>query len=167
MSQLWLIIWRFQPLHKWHLLLIETSLRENPATLILIGSINKDDTENPYDYNIRKEFLQTELSWENISIGWLIDVPGDAEWIDQILSFIPEQVQNIHLYCGDKKHDSAVQSLLKVQDILPYTLTIHEIPRSIIPISATEIRRWISEKQYKKLSQYVGEKTLQKIKSYW
>ncbi len=61
MISLWLIIWRFQPLHRGHILLIEKSLNENPATLVLIGSSENKDEKNPYSYVQRKEFILWEF----------------------------------------------------------------------------------------------------------
>lgn len=163
MTSLWLIIWRFQPFHKGHLLLVETSLRENPATLILIGSINRKDDSNPYSYEFRKEIIQTELLDKKISIWWLPDFPDDVSWWEYILTYIPEKVDNIVLYCWDKENDSAVQSILDLQSSFPFRIEIREIPRSIIPISATEVRKKMKEGNSEDLENFLSKKTLKKL----
>lgn len=160
MNSIWLIIWRFQPLHKGHSLLIEKSLVDNPATLILVGSINKTDENNPYDYELRKSMIQAEFSEDSVSLWALPDFPDDEQWKDFILSYIPDSVKKLTLYCWDVKNDSAVRSLLSQQAALPFTLIIKEIPRSIIPVSATQIREWIQSDNAQNLKKYLSKKTL-------
>lgn len=160
MNSLWLIIWRFQPLHKGHLLLIETSLKENPASLVLIGSVNKDDAYNPYSYETRKSMMQGEVSSSELSIWALPDFPDDFTWKNFILSHIPDTVSQVTLYCWDTENDSAVNSLLAFKDTLPFKLKVKEIPRSIIPVSATQVRKWIIAWNKEKLNEYISEKTL-------
>ena len=163
MTSLWLIIWRFQPFHKGHLLLVETSLRENPATLILIGSINRQDDSNPYSYEFRKEIIEAELHDKKVSIWWLPDFSDDASWWEYILTYIPEKVDRIILYCWDKENDSAVQSILDLQSSFPFQIEIREIPRSIIPISATQVRQKLREGRQEELKDFLNEKTLKKL----
>ena len=164
MSEIWLIIWRFQPLHVGHLLLIETSLKETPATLVLIGSINKCDKGNPYSYELRREMILWEINDSKLSLWWLSDTPNDKEWVKQLISYIPKQVSVCKLYCGDKKLDSAVQSLLALKDTLDFQIEIIEIPRSIVSVSATDVRKWIQEKNHSKLNKYLKKNTLKILK---
>ncbi len=160
MSTLWLIIWRFQPLHAGHKLLIQTSLRDNSATLVLVWSSNKQDKQNPYDYITRKKIIENEFPNEKIFLWALPDFPDDLQWRDCILSYIPDQVDQLKLYCWDIQNDSAAISLLNLQDSLPFNLLLKEIPRSIIPVSASQVRDWIQEWNTKQLKKYLGEKTL-------
>lgn len=164
MSKLWLIIWRFQPLHIGHLLLIEKSLQDNPATLVLIWSSQICNADNPYSYELRKKFFTRELSEEKISYWALPDFPDDIKWKDFIFKYIPETISEINIYCWDRKNDSAIASLLRLQDSIPIKLNIIEIPRSIIPISATQIRSWIKEKQYEKLRKYIPSSVMHALK---
>lgn len=163
MQTLWIIIWRFQPLHKGHLLLINTSLRQQEKTLIFIGSSNKSNAENPYSYNTRKEIIKEEIQWNWFKIEELPDFPSDLEWKNKILEYIPKQITKIVLYCWDQINDSAVKSLKKLEDILPFELDIIEIPRSIIPVSATQVREWIKKNNIQEVKKYLWEKTLDKI----
>jgi citrate lyase synthetase len=68
------------------------------------------------------------------------------------------------LYCGDKKLDSAVQSLLALKDTLDFQIEIIEIPRSIVSVSATDVRKWIQEKNHSKLNKYLKKNTLKILK---
>ena len=159
MNSFWLIIWRFQPLHLGHELLIESSLKENQTTLILIGSVNKKDSQNPYSYQDRKNLIEYIYS-KNILIWDLPDFPSDEQWIKYILSYLPKDIKEVTLYCWDIKNDSAVKSLKSSEIQLPFTLDIKEIPRSIIPVSATQVREWISLWDSKQLQKYLSKKTL-------
>ena len=163
MSKIWLIIWRFQPLHIGHKLLIETSLKENPATLVLIWSSNKHDSYNPFSYNLRKDCIHSEFSGSQVSIWSLPDFSTDEKWINFIKLYIPDFVTDIILYCWDEKNDSAIQTMCRFQNTFHFSLHIKEIPRSIIPISATQVRSWIEQKNTSQLSKYVWEKTLSKL----
>ena len=159
MTTIGLIIWRFQPIHLGHELLIHTSIKENVDTLVLVGSINKQDTLNPYSFNFRKEIIQ-EIFENKVSVWGLPDFPSDSEWKDMILSYIPDETTRVILYCWDVKQDSAVQALLSLEYTLPFTLTIQEIPRSTIPVSSTQVRNWITKKDTKNLQKYLSKKTL-------
>jgi len=163
MRKIWLIIWRFQPLHIGHKLLIQTSIKENPATLVLIGSSNKNDSFNPYSYELRKDCILSEFQESSLSIWALPDFESDIEWINFLKNYIPDSVTRIQLYCGDKKNDSAIQTLLSFQSNCDFCLNICEIPRWTIPISATKVRKWIQEKNISEVSKYVGKKTLSKL----
>ena len=159
MKSIWLIIWRFQPLHLWHHLLIEQSLRENPATLVLIGSSNISDSQNPYSYETRREIIQANFQDASLSIWPLPDTPNDRVWIQEIINNIPKTNTHIHIYCGDTQNDSAVQVILAHKDIFPCKIEIHEIPRSTIDISASQIREWKQSWQESKVQKYVSHET--------
>lgn len=163
MSEIGLIIWRFQPLHKGHILLIEKSLEQNPASLVLIGSTNKSDEENPYSFELRKELIEGEFPTQTIYIWRLPDFPNDTDWVNCILSYIPERVSHLRLYCGDIRNDSAVKSLKEHESILPFTLEIIEIPRSVLKISATQVRAFIKENNSQKLEEYLGKYSYKKL----
>ena len=163
-NTLWLIIWRFQPLHKGHIKLIETSLGENPATLVLIGSVNKNDEKNPYSFKERKDFILWEFTKEKLSIASLPDFQKDTDWIHHILLHIPEQITNCNIYCGDKSNDYAVQVLEKLRSTLPFTLNIIEIDRKIFPVSGTWVRKYLEQNDILKLRSVLWKETLKNIK---
>lgn len=164
MSQIGIIIWRFQPLHTWHLLLIEKSLKENHKTIIFIGSVNKSDEKNPFSFDLRKECIEWEFGGENIDIFKLPDFPSDEEWIQHVLLPIPKNIKLCNIYCGDKEKDSAIISILKHSNLFPFKIQVTEIPRSIINISATEIRDFLSHNHEWKLKKYLWDFTYSKLK---
>ena len=165
MPTLWLIIWRFQPVHKGHIQLIESSLRENPETLILVGSSNTTDSRNPYSFERRKDFILWEFPESQITIQALPDFPEDSDWIEHILTHIPENTETCNLYCGDKNQDYAVQVLGNFQDILPFQLNIREIDRNILPISGTQIRENLKHNETQELKKSLWEKTFRAFTS--
>lgn len=161
MSKIWCIIWRFQPLHSGHSLLIETSIRENDATYVIIGSSNKHNIHNPYSAEFRKSLISQNFPKNSIHIWVLADFPNDIQWKDALLLQIPKNIKVVTLYCWDTQNDSAVQSLVSLENTLPFTLIVREIPRSIIPVSASEIREWIMKKNIKKIQKYLSPTTIQ------
>jgi len=163
MDDLALIIWRFQPFHKGHKLLVDTALSQCKSVLILIWSSNTTNTENPYSFSLRKEIIETEFSEEQIFIWALPDFENDEDWMKYIISYIPNTVSSIKLYCGDKKNDSAIKTLIKHKDMIHSDYEIVEIPRSIIPISASKVREIILKEEYSKLEEYLLPSTIAKI----
>lgn len=163
MQDLGIIIWRFQPFHKWHKLLVDTALSECKSILILIWSSNKEDTNNPYSYELRKDIIDTEISDEKVFVSNLPDFDDDKEWMKYILSYIPKIVNSCTIYCGDEQNDSAVKTIHEYKDMLYFDYTIKEIPRSIIPISATQVRELIMNNSFDLLDQYLLESTIEKL----
>ncbi|MFH0832501.1 MAG: adenylyltransferase/cytidyltransferase family protein [Candidatus Aenigmatarchaeota archaeon] len=52
---------RFQPLHRGHLHAIKSVLKKFDKVVIMIGSINKSDENNPYSFLKRKKMLNAAL----------------------------------------------------------------------------------------------------------
>lgn len=165
MNSIWIIIWRFQPLHNGHNLLIEAALKENISTTIFIGSANITNIQNPYSFELRKEIISRNFTNEPLYIESLPDFETDEPWIQHILSHLPKNLQRVILYCGDKQADSAIKSITKLQDILPFKVKIVEIPRSIIPVSATQIRSALENNNSDFLSTYLSKITRNILKN--
>lgn len=166
MQTLWLIIWRFQPLHKGHELLIQTAIKDCSQVIILLGSSNKNNKNNPYSFKQRKEIIEEVFVEKKVSIFPLPDFQSDNEWKDKIVSYIPQSFQEVNLYCWDKLQDSAVITLQNLKNTLPFTLSIIEIPRSIIHVSASEVREWLENTSSDKLQRFLSEKTIEKLAIY-
>ena len=165
MQDLGIIIGRFQPFHKWHKLLFDTAIAECKSVLVLIGSSNKTDTNNPYSYELRKEIIEAEISGDTVFIWDLPDFDTDGEWIRYILSYIPQAVNSCTLYCGDESHDSAVAAIISSKESFHFDFIIKEIPRSIIPISATQVRKYIKNWENEKLEDFLLPSTIEKVLS--
>jgi len=165
MSEIWLIIWRFQPFHNGHKLLIDTSLNENESTLVLIWSSNVVNDDNPYNYDLRKKIIQANNIDQKINIQALPDFPDDLQWGTSILKSIPKNTTILSIYFWDKNSDSAIKSIKSIQHIFPYKINYIEIPRSIIPISATQIRKALQNNDLKILNTYLSKVSKNIIKN--
>jgi len=161
MSDIWLIIWRFQPFHNGHKLLIDTSLSENKSTLVLIWSSNVANSDNPYSYDLRKKIIKANIKDQAININALPDFPDDVQWWEYILSYIPKDTEAITLYFWDENSDSAIKSIKNMQNIFPCRIIFKEIPRSIIPISATQVREAITNQNNDFLNVNLSKNTLE------
>lgn len=165
MSTIWCIIWRFQPLHNGHNLLIEASLANNDQNIIFIGSSNVINQQNPYNFEIRKKILQQNFQDNILDIHRLPDTQTDDIWIQNIILQIPITASLVKLYCGDQDKDSAIISIKNLRDILPFDIEIIEIPRSIIPISATQIRMALNNNNITFLKKYLSKTTINIVKN--
>jgi len=147
-------------------MIVETMLTENKMNIILIGSINKQDSKNIFDFEKRKAFILKSLPHtDSLKIYGIPDFSTDTEWLETLLT-IPEiqQAKDIILYCGDKENDYAVQAISTQKDIFQgKTLTIHEISRDILPISGTQVRENISLKNIKKLQESIPKNVFEDI----
>ena len=61
-----LLIGRFQPFHNGHLYLIKEALQSVDRLIIGIGSSNVQNEDNPFDYETRKEMIQTVFAYESL-----------------------------------------------------------------------------------------------------
>lgn len=159
------IIWRFQPLHNGHNLLIEASLKENKKTIVFIGSSNIINQQNPYNFEIRKRIIHQNFVNDAIEIYSLPDAITDEVWIQNIISHIPGITTNLKLYCGDQGTDSAIISIKKLEPQLPFNIEIIEIPRSIIPVSATQIRSAFKSTNMTFLKKHLSKVTIDTLKN--
>jgi len=88
-----LFIGRFQPFHKGHLFVMKKVFPKMEKLIIGIGSANKSDADNPLDFCMRKEVLETVITKE----GWkdwvekivpLDDCESDDEWLENAMSAV-------------------------------------------------------------------------------
>lgn len=87
------LIGRFQPFHFGHAWLIEKSLEKFERIIILIGSSNIKDLNNPWNFDTRKKMVEKFLKESGlhdrvIKIESVIDVPSDDKWLEIALSKI-------------------------------------------------------------------------------
>lgn len=85
-----LIVGRFQPFHKGHLFLLLKSGEICDNIIIGVGSTNKKNIDNPYNYKTRKKMLIEVIKKENLGnkvkkIIPLKDIPNDNEWLKNVL----------------------------------------------------------------------------------
>lgn len=88
--KLGLVIGRFQPFHKGHQYLIEESLKISEKIIIGIGSANKSDAKNPWNWEERKKVIAAFLKHEGLytkvkDIIPLYDNPDDDVWFQNLV----------------------------------------------------------------------------------
>lgn len=85
-----LIIGRFQPFHKGHLYLIKKALKEVESLIIGVGSVNRTNNNNPFNFQIRKKHLETSLKRKKLikkikKIVPVDDYPdNDDLWLEEL-----------------------------------------------------------------------------------
>jgi nicotinamide-nucleotide adenylyltransferase len=81
-----IFIGKFQPLHKGHMSVIETAMKEVDHLIIGIGSSDKHHTDtNPFNGAERMEIIESSVNG-NFSIVEIPDLNNDALWLNYIES---------------------------------------------------------------------------------
>lgn len=162
MQDVWVIIWRFSPLHLWHISLINYSLKNYDKTIIIIWSAEKVDERNPYSLNERLEIIKREFS-NNLTIDYLNDSTGDEEWINNLQNIINKYSvfsDKINFLWWDLKNDYAIKVINEYLDKFSYKkIYFYEKNRLEIPISATIIRDLIKRNNIKEAKKWLSKKT--------
>ncbi|HDJ96757.1 MAG TPA: nicotinamide-nucleotide adenylyltransferase [Candidatus Aenigmarchaeota archaeon] len=73
---------RFQPLHLGHVHAIKKVIKEYGDVVIVIGSINKHDKNNPFTFEERKRMI--ESVFPGVKIIGVLDVNDDSLWVKLI-----------------------------------------------------------------------------------
>lgn len=97
-----LVIGRFQPLHNGHVYLIKKALEVCEKIIIVIGSSNIENLDNPFSYTKRRsmvlEFLKQEgLKDRVVQIISSPDIPDDILWRDRLLA----KAKNVDIVIGN------------------------------------------------------------------
>lgn len=144
----WVIVWRFNPLHIWHISLINTSLSKCDKTIIIIWSANIVNENNPLSKDERKKIIESEFG-NNLVIDYLDDYESDIEWIKNLKIILDKNnflEDKISFFWWDLKNDFAIKVINSYIDKFnSEKITFFEKNRLEIPISATEIRKIFKE----------------------
>lgn len=140
-----LFIGRFQPFHRGHELIVRKMLEECERVIIAIGSAQESRTEaNPLRYEYRRLMIQEVFPeyFDRITILGITDrkiQSDDESWGEYLLNTV---YQNIGI-----KPDAVYQGIENKHANWFNSLAIHivNINRGILKISATEVRKAISE----------------------
>jgi cytidyltransferase-like protein len=135
-----LYIGRFQPLHVGHTHIIAKMLEECETVIVAIGSSQEYHTKrNPIPFVMRRIFILECFPTfeERLHIVPIPDrekVSNDASWGDYVFEKIYNQCELVPnaIYEGEEVERATWYDNLNV-DII-------KVPRTIIPVSATEIR---------------------------
>jgi nicotinamide-nucleotide adenylyltransferase len=88
-----LLIGRFQPFHKGHLIIIKKILSEMNELIIVVGSSQHRDAEdNPFSADERVEMIRRELEAEGISSVQIFKVPDigdDDRYPGHVMEHVP------------------------------------------------------------------------------
>ena len=131
-----LFIGRFQPFHNGHLDALRSILMSFKSVVIIIGSANKVDSNNPWIVDDRIIMIQSIINqYTNIEIITLDDIEGDDEaWL-----------QSLQQKVGD--FDVIYSGNDWVLDICKkHTIPCKKISLRL-PVSGTMIREKLSQKQ--------------------
>lgn len=129
-----LYIGRFQPFHRGHLAVIKQILKDNDRVIIVIGSAEKNYiSNNPLTAGERHTLIDDALKEAKINAAKYCIIPvrnvnNYALWVNHVNSYVPSYDR---LYTGSK----IVKVCYENSDI-----KIIKLNRSLVPISATEIR---------------------------
>ena len=138
-----LYLGRFQPLHLGHTSIINQMLDECEKIIIAVGSAQKSGTErNPLSFDFRKYLIEETYYdvLDNIVIIPINDrerYSDDSSWGDYLFNQIYEQttLRPDAIYEGEESVNTNWYDNRSIQ--------IVKVPRTDIPISATEIRNAI------------------------
>ena len=139
-----LYVGRFQPLHVGHTNIIGKMFDECEVVIIAVGSAQESGTQrNPFDFATRSQWIVETFSTRKNHILHVVPIPdrehpsNDASWGDYLLDKVwsaTEMTPDV-IYEGEEGERAHWYDNLNVSVI--------KVPRTIIPISATEIREGI------------------------
>ena len=149
------ILGRFQPLHKGHAHLIEEALKHCEKVLVFVGSSQaKRLPQNPFSYEERAEMLKTVFG-DRILVAPLPDLGlGDVHaWGDHIIEEAKLYGCTVDCFVlGEElKNDKWFSPNVRAQ------ISLLEIDRIDIPISATKIRQALLADDKKTFAEFIPE----------
>lgn len=155
--RLGLVLGRFQIFHKGHELIIDTALKNCDKVLIFIGSSDKRDTfDNPFDYEFRKEIIETIYDSDKIIIAPLPDlgVGNVSLWGDYVIDNAKKIVgmPDVIIYGKEDKCESWYSNYKELEYI--------RVDRNDINISSTKLKQIILDDDYDNYLKYVNEKII-------
>jgi nicotinamide mononucleotide adenylyltransferase/ADP-ribose pyrophosphatase YjhB (NUDIX family) len=126
-----LTIMRAQPFHLGHESIVRKMLDESENVFLLIGSAQESGTDrNPFIYAMRRQMVENAFPAEpRLHIKPIADLGDYPRWADYVIANLGFQPDAY--YCGDDQDRELFQTA-GVRTI--------EIPRDIIPISASKFR---------------------------
>lgn len=145
-----LYIGRFQPIHIGHESIIRKMLNECEQIIVAVGSAQESGTErNPFTFEQRADLI-INVFYHYIIAGRMSVIPlrdrinpaNDASWGDYVFQNvwdITHQVPDV-VYEGEEAERNTWYDNLDVEVV--------RVPRTNIPVSATELRESIKNREY-------------------
>lgn len=175
-----LFIWRLNPMHSWHLKIIEKALSENEKVLLLLWTpLQKDIEKNPLNFVERKEILEKYFSNENLKILELVDDRSDFVWTIHVYKRICDNFINyrkINFYYWSEE-DSAYRCLKQFEEyFFRVSINFIKIDRNKtfvdynwqkLELSATNFRKYLREWNFEIAKKITDEKIFDEIKKYF
>lgn len=156
-----LIVGRFQTFHKGHQSLVETGLNLCDRLFILVGSSQESGTErNPYNISTRMSIIREVYpDKDRVHIYALRDLTNENDITVEWGRFVLENVDR-YIYKAPELmiygNDEARSRWFDTEDIKNTAEFI--IPRSRLPISATQLREMMVRDERKQWMQWVDPK---------
>lgn len=152
---------RFQPFHNGHKFLVDEMLKECDLGVILIGSAIKNDEKNIFDMETRKQMIRN-IYGENkkLLIGANIDLDSpyaeDAQWDVVFSSCVLSLTEYLptHIYIGDNYSVNWERVKPEFRKFKRYG-----------GISATDIRKLLSEKNFNEVRKLVPDEVFEIIQT--
>ena len=179
-TQIGVYIGRFQPLHTGHLAIIKQGIQNEDKFIIIIGSIDKHDSKNPYSFEERTDFIRGCLSNEENSkliIKGLRDSTQEDRdsdpvwWYTQVKHILSDFQNSIVSLYGSNKDSITEDYLNKLKTYSGFNKEkiVEPILTKDVTINATDIRTILnktekSEDDNKYLRSVLPEYVLNKLK---
>jgi len=159
--KIWIIIWRLNPLHIWHIKLIESSIKQNDKTIIILWSSNISDEHNPFLFEERKSFLEKIFS-KKIKIEKSNDYETDEHWYKEIKEILKDfEKEDLTFYGWDLKNDSAMKVIKQFWNFK--NIKFSEKNRNTINISSTKIRQYLKEKNFLEVKKWIPNEIYEEV----
>ena len=159
--KIWVIIWRLNPPHIWHVNLIKKSIKQSDKTIVILWSSNLKDYNNPFSFEERKSFLKKIFS-NKVEIKKSNDYESDKKWYEEIKKILKNFSNNkIIFYWWDLENDSAIKMIKQFWNFKEKNFK--EEKRSKINISSTKIRQHLKEKNLEEAEKWLPEQIYRDI----
>lgn len=157
-----LIVGRFQPFHNGHKSLVDTALKLCDRVLILVGSAQEYGTlRNPYSASTRIDVIRAIYGADNemVRVAELNDLTNEnditADWGRYVLKNVKTHIRkapSLMVYGNDEFRSRWFDP----EDITETAEIV--IPRSRLPISATQLREALVRDDFDFYAKYTDEK---------